>query len=274
MSDKTVLITGCSSGIGRATAESFLEDSWTVYATSRDEDDITDLRELGCVTAPLDVTEQADVNQVVDRIDAEEGGVDCLVNNAGYGQYGPIEDVTADRLQRQFEVNVYGPHRVTRAVLPNMRRQESGTIVNVSSIYGQLSTPGAGPYAGSKHALEAMSDALRAEVDGLGIDVVVVVPGAVDTKFTARAEREIDSLEGTREYEWVYDAFEDTTVTTSSLPFASDPTAVATTIHDAACMSDPDPRYPVGTFTRYALRTRFLPDRLQDLGFRVVRKLF
>ena len=274
MSDKTVLITGCSSGIGRATAELFLEEGWTVYATSRDEDDIADLLEQGCHTAPLDVTDEEAVDRVVDQIGAEEGGVDCLVNNAGYGQYGPLEDISTDRLHSQFDVNVYGPHRLARAVLPNMRRRESGMIINVSSAYGKVSTPGAGPYAGSKHALEAMTESLRAEVDGLGIDVVSVVPGPVQTGFNKRGEQELDELEKTREYGWVYEACEDALLTTSSLPLATEPEAVATTIHDVACMSDPRLRYPVGAFAKYALYTQFLPDRIRDVGFRVFRKLF
>jgi short-subunit dehydrogenase len=274
MTEKTALITGCSSGIGRASAELFLDNDWTVYATSRDEGDIADLADAGCETATLDVTEDEDVERVVDEIGAEEGGVDCLVNNAGFGQYGPLEDVPTERLHEQFDVNVYGPHRLTRAVLPNMRRREDGTIINVSSIYGSLSTPGAGPYAGSKFALEAMSDALRAELDGLGIDVVTVVPGPTKTSFNDRAETEAEALAATREYEWVYDAIEDATLTTENLPIADDPDAVATTIFDAATVSDPDPRYVVNSFTKYALYTRFLPDSVRQTGFRLIRKLF
>jgi len=274
MSNKTVLITGCSSGIGRATAEAFLDEEWVVYATARDEADIVDLGDAGCHTAELDVTSGKQIEAVVDRIDEEQARLDCLVNNAGFGQYGPLEDVPVGRLREQFDVNVFGPHRLARAVLPLMRSQGDGTIVNVSSIYGQLSTPGAGPYAGSKAALESMSDALRAEVDGLGIDVVVVQPGPVDTGFTDRASDEVTELEETPDYEWVYDAIEDTTMTSEALPFAVGPDAVATVVHDAASLSDPNPRYPVGGFAKFALYTRFLPDRLRDSIFGLVRKLF
>ena len=273
MTDKTVLITGCSSGVGRASAEAFVDDGWTVYATSRDESDIRDLADLGCRTATLDVTSDEDIERVVDDIGAREGGVDCLVNNAGYGQYGPIEDIPVDRLHRQFDVNVYGPHRLTRAVLPNMRRKESGTIINVSSVQGQISTPGAGAYAGSKFALEAMSDALRNEVADLGIDVVLVQPGPVETQFNARVDRELSALDRLREYEWVYDGLEDSNLLAGSMPFAVDPEVVATVIHDAASVSDPEPRYPVGAFAQYALYSRFLPDRLRDLGFALARKV-
>jgi NAD(P)-dependent dehydrogenase (short-subunit alcohol dehydrogenase family) len=273
MSNKTVLITGCSSGIGRATAHAFLEEEWVVYATARDEADIADLGEAGCHTAALDVTDGEQIDAVVDRIDAEQARLDCLVNNAGIGQYGPLEDVPASRVREQFDVNVFGPHRLCRAVLPMMRTQGDGTIVNVSSVYGQLSTPGAGTYAGSKAALESMSDALRAEVDGLGIDVVVVQPGPVETNFTDRASEAVEDLEETPDYEWVYDTIEDATMTSEAMPFALQPKEVATVIHDAASLSDPEPRYPVGGFAKFARYTRFLPDRVRDSLFGVVRKL-
>jgi NAD(P)-dependent dehydrogenase (short-subunit alcohol dehydrogenase family) len=274
MADRTALITGCSSGIGRATATAFLDGGWTVYATSRDEADVAGLGERGARTATLDVTDDRDVERVVDRVGAEEGGVDCLVNNAGFGQFGPLEDVPVERLAEQFDVNVYGPHRLARAALPNMRRKGDGTIVNVSSINGRVAAPGAGSYAASKSALEAMTEALRAEVDGLGIDVVSVVPSPVETAFADRATRELDDLAATREYGWVYEAVEDATLASTSLPVTVSPEDVATTVHDVACLSDPDARYPVGAFAKYALYARFLPDGIRDTGFRVLRTLF
>jgi NAD(P)-dependent dehydrogenase (short-subunit alcohol dehydrogenase family) len=150
MTDRTALITGCSSGIGRATAEAFLDEDWVVYATSRDTDDIADLAEQGCETASLDVTVDADIERVFDRIDEDTGRIDCLVNNAGYGQYGPLEDIPVTHLRRQFDVNVYGPHRLTRAALPMMRAQEDGSIINVSSVAGRVAIPGGGAYSASK----------------------------------------------------------------------------------------------------------------------------
>jgi NAD(P)-dependent dehydrogenase (short-subunit alcohol dehydrogenase family) len=222
---KTVLITGCSSGIGRATALEFLEEDWRVYATARNPSDIETLGEAGCRIATLDVTDPDDIERVVERIIDEEGHLSCLVNNAGYGQLGPVEDVPTEKVHRQFDVNLYGPHRLLRAVLPHMREQEDGTVVNVSSAAGRLSFPGGGIYAGSKFALEAMSDALRNEVDEYGVDVVLVEPGPVETSFTDRAEAEvygdgdtddsdggddIPGLDRSGAYESFYELFSDT----------------------------------------------------------------
>jgi len=271
--EETALITGCSSGIGRATAELFEGEGWTVYATSRDPADIADLAETGCETAELDVTDARDVERVRDRVLEETGRVDVLVNNAGYAQYGPLEDVPTDRLHEQFDVNVYGPHRMVRAVLPTMREQGEGTIVNVSSVSGRVSAPGYGAYAGSKFALEAMSDALRAEVEGLGVEVVLVEPGPVETDFQERANESLEHTEFRPDYEWVYDFFEDRAAVDADSLFAVGPEDVATTIHDAASVSDPDPRYPVGRAARVMLLARFLPHRLRDAVYGLVSRL-
>ena len=271
MTDETVLITGCSSGIGRATASLFAEEGWTVYATAREESDIEDME---CRTDELDVTSGADIDRVVDRTIEEEGRIDVLVNNAGYGQYGPLEDVPTDELHRQFDVNVYGPHRLARAVLPHMRDRGEGRIVNVSSVAGRVVTPGGGAYSGSKFALEAMSDALRGEVDRFGVDVVVVEPGPVETGFRERVQDELDTgLERRPEYEWLYDLVENAGLFAGDAPVAVPPEDVAAVIYDAACVSDPDPRYPVGRVAQYLLYSRFLPDRARDAAYRLVRRL-
>jgi NAD(P)-dependent dehydrogenase (short-subunit alcohol dehydrogenase family) len=273
MTEETALITGSSSGIGAATARYLAEDGWTVYATSRDTEDLTDLADLGCRTAELDVTSGEDIDRVVDRIVEEEGTVDALVNNAGFGQYGPVEDVPADHLHAQFDVNVYGPHRLTRAVLPPMRDAESGTIVNVSSVAGRVVTPGGGAYSASKFALEALSDALRTEVEDFGVDVVLVEPGPVESEFDDRVREELDNTEYRSEYEWVYDIVEDGSLVAGGAPIAVSPEDVAEVIHDAVSVADPKARYPVGRIGKYMLYSRFLPDGLRDFGYRILRKL-
>jgi len=273
MTEQTVLITGCSSGIGCETAEEFLDNGWTVYATSRDTDDIAELGEQGCETASLDVTVQEDIDRVIERIDEETGRVDCLVNNAGYGQYGPLEDISVEQLHAQFDVNVYGPHRLTRAVLPLMRNQEDGTIVNVSSVAGRLSMPGGGAYTASKHALEAMSDALRAEVEDFGVEVVLIEPGLVDTGFNDRLEDELDDLPRTPAYDWLYETIEDFSHGLRGVPLTSTPADVATTIHESTAVDDPRARYVVGSDGRILVLSRFLPDRVRDAIFRVARQV-
>ncbi len=271
MAEETALITGCSSGIGRATARAFIEDDWTVYATARDPEDVTDLEERGAETAALDVTEPAQVESVVDRVVDEQGVLSCLVNNAGYAQMGPVEDVEVGDLHRQFDVNVYGPHRLARAVLPAMRRAEDGTIVNVSSAAGRVSVPGAGAYSASKHALEALSDAMRPEVAPFGVDVVLVEPGPVETEFDERAEEELDELERSGVYESVYHLYED--VYAVSSVGAVQPAEVADAILTAAVVTDPAPRYPVGPLAGAASLAGLVPAGWRDAAYRVVSKL-
>ncbi len=292
---KTVLITGCSSGIGRETARAFLAEDWCVYATARNPADIETLGDAGCRIATLDVTDPDDVERVVDRIIDDEGHLSCLVNNAGYGQLGPVEDVPTGKVHRQFDVNLYGPHRLLRAALPHMRAQEAGTIVNVSSAAGQVSFPGGGVYAGSKFAVEAMSDALRTEVAEYGIDVVLVEPGPVETSFTDRAEAEvygdggdadetaddaggelsdeIDGLDRSGAYDSFYELFSDTRLVGGGGLGAITPERVAEDIVDAASSTKPKARYRPGTAARVAALARFLPSRWLDVGYRYLRKL-
>jgi NAD(P)-dependent dehydrogenase (short-subunit alcohol dehydrogenase family) len=298
---KTVLITGCSSGIGRASALAFLEEDWRVYATARNPADIQTLGEKGCEIATLDVTDADDVDRVVDRIIDEEGHISCLVNNAGYGQMGPVEDVPTEQVHRQFDVNVYGPHRLLRAVLPHMRAQEDGTVVNVSSAAGRVSFPGGGVYAGSKFALEAMSDALRNEVDEYGIDVVLIEPGPVKTQFADRVEREVNGadddergergagedhdgdaadggsaipgLDRSGAYESFYELFSETQLIGGDGLGAISAERVAEDVVDAASSTKPPARYQPGTVSRVTTLARHLPARWLDVGYRYLRKL-
>jgi NAD(P)-dependent dehydrogenase (short-subunit alcohol dehydrogenase family) len=180
---KAVLVTGCSSGIGRATALRLSQRGWHVYASARRPESIADLAERGCRVVRLDVTDEGSMVAAVRRIEAERGAVGVLVNNAGYGQGGAVEEVTLDAVRRQFETNVFGLLRLTQLVLPGMRAQRWGKVVNVSSMGGRLTLPGGGAYHATKHAVEALSDALRFEVRGFGVDVIVIEPGVVKTRF-------------------------------------------------------------------------------------------
>ena len=180
---KAVLITGCSSGIGRATALRLARSGWTVYASARRPESIADLKDAGCRTLALDVTDEQSMRAAVDDVEQAEGAVGVLINNAGYSQSGAIETVPLDAVRRQFETNVFGLVRLTQLVLPKMREQRWGKIVNVGSMGGRLSFPGGGHYHATKHALEAISDALRFELRGFGIDVILLEPGLITTEF-------------------------------------------------------------------------------------------
>ena len=180
---KAVLITGCSSGIGRATALRLARGGWTVYATARRPEAIADLREAGCETLALDVTDEQSMRDAVELIERAEGAVGVLVNNAGYSQSGAVETVPLEAVRRQFETNVFGLVQLTQLVLPRMRAQRWGKVVNIGSMGGRLTFPGGGFYHATKYALEAVSDALRFELRGLGIDVILLEPGLITTEF-------------------------------------------------------------------------------------------
>jgi NAD(P)-dependent dehydrogenase (short-subunit alcohol dehydrogenase family) len=182
-----VLVTGCSSGIGRATVAKVLAGGRTTYATARQVDTLAALASAGARVLPLDVTDEQSMTDAVLRIEDETGPVGALVNNAGYGEYGPVEELPLDAVRRQFETNVFGLLRMTQLVLPGMRARGSGRIVNVSSMGGRMTLPGGGAYHASKYAVEALTDALRFETRGFGVGVCLVEPGPVHTPFGVAA---------------------------------------------------------------------------------------
>ncbi|HLN06813.1 MAG TPA: SDR family NAD(P)-dependent oxidoreductase, partial [Acidimicrobiales bacterium] len=203
---KAVLVTGCSTGIGRATAQRLAAGGWTVYATARRPESIEDLVARGCRLLRIDVCDEPSMQHAVEVVEAEEGAVGVLVNNAGYGLEGPVEEVPLDELRRQFETNLFGPTRLTQLVLAGMRRQGWGKVVNVSSVGGRITIPGGGAYHASKHALEALSDALRFEVHGFGIDVILIEPGAIRSSWVDTA---VTSMRRPRDPKSPYAAFDD-----------------------------------------------------------------
>jgi NAD(P)-dependent dehydrogenase (short-subunit alcohol dehydrogenase family) len=249
-----------------------------VYATDvrADAPAISRLSEAGCETARLDVTDRESIARVVDRIREEATGVDCLVNVAGIGTWGPIEEERPDDARRVFTVNVHGTVDLTRAVLPGMRARNRGRVVTVTSVLGEVTPPGLGTYSASKHALEALTDALRREVRGFGVDVVAVQPAWVRTGFAAAA-REGDrtgDATGTpdgcdarsRPYRRI-GALDDRLDFLGGGPLAVDPDRVARTVRRAAEVDDPRARYRVGTTARALAATRWLPARVLDYGF-------
>ena len=187
-----VLISGCSSGIGAATAEMLVRAGHTVYATARRTETLTGLEALGCHALELDVTSEDSMTAAVRAVEADHGKVGTLINNAGYGEYGPIEEADLDRVRTMFETNVFGLARLTQLVLPAMRRSRSGRIVNIGSMGGRITFPVGGFYHASKYAVEAISDALRVEVKPFGIDVILVEPGLIRTNFESRVNESLD----------------------------------------------------------------------------------
>ena len=182
-----VLITGCSTGIGRATAEHLAAKGHKVYASARRPESISDLEAKGIKTLALDVTDEASMRAAVTAVEQAEGHVGVLVNNAGYSQSGAVESVKLDDVRAQFETNVFGLIRMCQLVLPGMRDQGGGRIVNIGSMGGTLTFPGGGIYHATKYAVEAISDAMRFEVKGFGVDVVLIQPGLITSDFATAA---------------------------------------------------------------------------------------
>jgi NAD(P)-dependent dehydrogenase (short-subunit alcohol dehydrogenase family) len=263
---KAVLITGCSTGIGRATAERLARSGQTVYATARRPESIDDLREAGCRTLALDVNDESSMSAAVSAVEEAEGAVGALVNNAGYSQSGALETVAMDDVRRQFETNVFGLLRMCQLVLPGMRRQGYGRIVNVSSMGGRLTFPGGGVYHATKYAVEAISDAMRFEVAGFGVDVVLIEPGLIKTNFAETAVGSVSHEEGP--YAEFNTAVSAATAGAYEGPFGrlgGGPEAVAKAIDRALVAKRPRARYPVTASARvFMTQRRLLPDRAWD----------
>ena len=265
---KAVLITGCSSGIGRAIAERLAAGGHRVYATARRPESIAPLAERGCETLALDVTDDDSMRAAVARVEEAEGAVGVLVNNAGYGQSGAIEATPIAAVRRNFETNLFGYIRMAQLVLPGMRRQGFGRIVNMSSVAGRVTMPGSGPYSATKFAIEAMSDALRFEVRGFGVDVALIEPGPIRTAFTSTANAGMPDADGAYAEYHAAVAKADAEADQSKL-LAGDPEDVAKAVERAITARRPHARYRVTVPARLlpAMR-RVLSDRAFDAFLR------
>jgi NADP-dependent 3-hydroxy acid dehydrogenase YdfG len=268
---RTVLITGCSSGIGEATAARLVTHGWTVYATARRPETLTGLADAGCRTLALDVTDESSMTEAVDSVIEEAGRIDGLVNNAGYSQSGASETLDLADVRRQFETNVFGLLRMSQLVLPTMRAQGSGRIVNISSMGGRLVFPGGGAYHATKYAVEAFSDAMRFEVGGFGVHVVLVEPGLITTNFENAAVASMD-LEDDGPYGHFNRKVAAATSDAYSGPMrhlGGPPAAVAKVIEKALTARRPRARYTVTPSARLSIGTRrLMPDRLWDAAMR------
>ncbi len=265
---RVVLITGCSSGLGKATALRLAADGCTVYATARKLTDLKELTERGCRPLALDVTSEDSMIKAVRTVEAEHGAVDVLINNAGYSQSGAVEAVPIERVRAQFETNVFGLVRLTQLVLPKMREKRWGRIVNLSSMGGRLVFPGGGFYHASKYAVEALSDALRFEVRGFGIDVIVIEPGLIKSGFAEAAVSGM-KLGG----DGAYDDFHAVVAKATKESYEKGPLAllagvpedVAATVAKAISSKRPRARYTVSLSAKVLLlQRRMLSDRSWD----------
>jgi len=269
---KAVLITGCSTGIGRATAERLARQGHPVYATARRLESIADLAQHGCKLLALDVCDESSMQQGVAAVERDHGAVGVLINNAGYGSEGPVEEVPMSEVRRQFETNVFGLLRRTQLALPGMRRQRWGKVVNLSSMGGRMTLPGGGIYHATKYAIEALSDALRFEVRGFGVDVIVIEPGAIKTEFGNTAIARVDALGGSADYaafrgllkQQIRNAYEG-----PMAAFAVGPEVVAKVIENAIGARRPRTRYVITAGARMLIGLRrVLPDRAFDAFLR------
>jgi NAD(P)-dependent dehydrogenase (short-subunit alcohol dehydrogenase family) len=265
---KAVLITGCSTGIGRATAERLAGRGFAVYATARRLESIEDLKASGCKTLALDVTDEDSMKAAVEQVEAAEGAVGVLVNNAGYSQSGALESLPMPELRKQFETNVFGLLRMCQLVLPGMRAQGDGRIVNLSSMGGRLTFPGGGAYHATKYAVEALSDVLRFEVAGFGVKVVLIEPGLIRTQFGEAAVGSLAGIEQDGPYSRFNAHVARMTAGAYQGPMArlgAGPDAVARAIERAITKRRPKARYPVTASARIMLAQHaVLPARAWD----------
>jgi NAD(P)-dependent dehydrogenase (short-subunit alcohol dehydrogenase family) len=278
MTTRVAIVTGASSGIGEATARWLQNIGHTVYAAARRVERMEPLAELGVRPVRVDLTDDASMVALVDRVIAETGLVDVLVNNAGYGSYGAIEDVPLSEARRQFDVNLFGLARLTQLVLPHMRSQRSGHIINISSIYGRMSAPLGGWYHSTKFAVEGLSDSLRMELASFGIRVVVIEPGPIRTEWSTIAADNLVATSAGGAYANQAATVAKVLGSSAENPsLGSSPDVIARAVAKAVTSRRPRTRYVVGRGAKPMLfARRYLSDRgfdcLTSLAYRVVSR--
>ena len=268
---KIALVTGASSGIGEATARALMAADYKVFAGARRLDRMAGLAAAGATLVKLDVTDDASMVAAIEAIKTGAGRLDVLVNNAGYGSYGALEDVPLDEARRQFDVNVFGLARLCQLVLPIMRAQKSGKIVNITSVGGKIWEPLGSWYHATKFAVEGLSDCLRAEVEGFGIDVIIIEPGAIRTEWAGIARDGLLQTSGGGAYAEQAKGHARLLAAADTSSLTSPPTVVAKTVVRAVGARRPKTRYATGGGARTILFLRtILPDRMFD---RLMRRI-
>lgn len=257
---KVILITGASSGIGQQSALDLIREGHIVYGAARRVEAMAPLIEAGGHTLALDVTEDASMVAAVQQVIEAEGRIDVLINNAGYATYGAVEDIPMETGRRQLEVNIMGLARMTQLVLPHMRAQQAGRILNISSIGGTIHTPLGAWYHGTKFFVEGFTNALRLEVEDKGIQMVLIAPGLIDTGFSEVLTKELTRNEKEPAYKPLYDGLRNADAQAQSAPGT-----VSKAISKAISARHPKTIYRAGKYANllYVLR-RLLPHRVFD----------
>lgn len=262
---QVALVTGASSGIGKAIAEQLLKDGLIVYVAARRVAKMQDLAQLGAHVLAMDVTDDEQMVSGINQINAAHGGVDVLVNNAGYAIYGAVEDTPIDDARRQFEVNIFGLARLTQLVLPHMRARRAGKIINISSIGGKIYTPLGAWYHATKHALEGWSDALRLELQQFNIAVVIVEPGIIKTEFGDVMTAPLLQRSGKGAYAQMAQNVAKRTQESYEGKLGSSPSVIADVVSKAVKAKRPKTRYVAGALAKPLLLVRrILPDKWYD----------
>ena len=260
---KVIVITGASSGMGKVFARDLAKEGHIVYGAARRTDLLNDLNQFGVKTVSLDVTNDESMQNCVKVILEKEGRIDVLINNAGYGSYGTLEEVSMEEAKRQFEVNVFGLARMTQLVLPGMRKQKSGKIINIASIGGKIATPFGGWYHATKFAVEGMSDSLRLEVAPFGIDVVVIEPGGVKSEWGEIAYENLTKTTTNTAYGEMAGKFK--VAFQKAMPKNAEPEVISRLVSKAINVRRPKTRYVGGSMAKPALFfRRWVGDRTMD----------
>lgn len=262
---KTALVTGASAGIGEATVKLLLQRGYKVYAAARRIEKMAELKEAGAILIDLDVTNTSSIEQAIQQINAESGGVDVLINNAGYGSLGSIEEVDLDEARRQFEVNVFGLAKLIQQVTPYMREKRAGKIVNISSVGGKIYEPLGGWYHSTKFAVEGLSDCLRLELKPFGIDVIVVQPGPIRSEWSKIALTNLLNNSANGPYKKIAEGMERNFKVFYNEQRVSGPEVVANVILKSVESKHPRTRYAAGRGSSSILFGRkILSDKLFD----------
>ncbi|HBH24063.1 MAG TPA: short-chain dehydrogenase/reductase [Cytophagales bacterium] len=265
LNKQVIFITGASSGMGKDAALQLIKEGHIVYGAARRVQQMEDLTKAGGHALPLDVTDENSVKKAVDTIIKNEGRIDVLVNNAGYAVYGAVEDTTLDDARRQYEVNIFGLAAVTKAVLPHMREQHSGKIINISSMGGKMYTPMGAWYHSTKHALEGWSDCLRLELKPFGIDVVIVEPGIIKTEFADVMHQPLLDRSGSGPYAKMANAVAGATEKSYAKGQSSSPEVITRLLSKIVRSRKPKTRYAAGKFAKPMMWIRkYLGDRIFD----------